>query len=112
MQTSNPFLMEEVMNKWLANAVANLNGFIAGSIILIGVLAGVGSGNALVFVTSTLTGVVIAVMLCGLIAVFVDIRDELVRIRKGETAADSGPGYHPNSIAAAIRGNTIVRTPA
>jgi hypothetical protein len=98
--------MEEAMNKVLADGVGALNGFFAAVIILIGFLAGIHGGTPEAVVTCTIIGFLVAVMLCGLIALFVDIRNELVRIRKGDANAATGSGYAPNSIAAAIRGNT------
>lgn len=108
------------MNKILADALAQLNAVLAAGIIIVGFIVGgrmdinhtgvFDLGGALLGAT---VGGLVAVLVCGWLALFIDIRNELVRIRKGDANADSGSApfdrFAPNSIAATIRGNTISR---
>jgi len=97
------------MNKFLADCVGVLNGLVAVVIIgactiadLIADRSTVGGGY---FIVGILVGLVVATLVCGVLALLVDIRNELVRIRKGDARAVTGStGYQPNSLAAMIRG--------
>ena len=73
------------MNRMLSSIVGFLNGFLALAFLLIGV--GVGNtlndemGGAGVFV-GIIGGLVLAVLFCGVLAVFISMRDELINIRQ------------------------------
>ena len=69
------------MNRFLANAIARVNAFVAIIIITVSVVVGIASNNISVLLLSILCGVIGAIFTCGLIALFVDMRDELVQIR-------------------------------
>lgn len=66
------------MNRMLAKAVGLLNGFLAVCMIIGGTIAGIGGlggpGGAIV---GFIGGGLAAVLLCGLLAVAIDIRDTL-----------------------------------
>jgi hypothetical protein len=87
------------MNKLLAESVRFLNGLIALLLILMGALAGrvgaagttTGSAEAGMIVGAVL-GFVVAVVVCGVLATFIEIRNELVAIRTALQRTDSGAG--------------------
>ena len=71
------------MNKFLARIVGFLNGLLALLIILSGAAIGadqVGGGSAGLFL-ALIVGIVAAGVVCGLLAIFIEIRSELVKIR-------------------------------
>lgn len=80
------------MNKLLANALASLNSVIASLIILVATVVGsrwpdnLGSGAIL----GLLVGVVIATMTCGVLALVIDIRDQLKRIAAVSSNSTAG----------------------
>ena len=88
------------MNKFLASSIGYLNGFLAVAIIL---MSGFGLRNAAQAQGATLEaangallfglllGLVLAVMLCGVLAVFVEIRREVVAIREAVAKQNATP---------------------
>ena len=83
------------MNKFLASSLAVLNGMLAVIIILVSSLLGFGYGSwsGLLFgvqgdlgplggVLGGIIGVFVAVIVCGTLALFIDMRNELAQIRK------------------------------
>ncbi len=82
------------MNRMLAKTLAALNAFVAVIIVLAGGAAGVaGAVDAraepiLGFIFGVIGGFAIAVVLCGLLAMLVVIRDELASIRVALTSGE------------------------
>jgi hypothetical protein len=77
------------MNRLLAGAVRFLNGLLAVLMIAIGLVVGAGisqnsSAGALL---GAIIGFAAALMVCGMLALFIEMRTELIRIR---TALERG----------------------
>jgi hypothetical protein len=72
------------MNRFLANAVGFLNALVAIIIIVVGAVAGAKYGD-FYLVIGAVIGLAAAILICGLLALAVDIRNELVQIRKALT---------------------------
>jgi hypothetical protein len=73
------------MNRLLSKVVAWLNGFCALLLILAGVLIGVGLSEEMgggVIVLGFIGGLVAAVLINGIIAIFISMRDELINIKQ------------------------------
>ena len=68
------------MNHLLSKIVGVLNGFLALVFIIIGATLG-NNSDAGIFI-GIIGGVVAAVIFCGVLAVFISMRDELINIRK------------------------------
>jgi hypothetical protein len=77
------------MNRFLANAVGFLNALIAVVIIVAGAVAGAIQGLVYAVIGAVL-GLAVAVLICGLLALALDIRNELVQIRKALTHTGLG----------------------
>ena len=67
------------MNKFLASSIAFVNQLLAVVLIVIGSLAGAADNWGIV---GGFLGFIVAVIVCGTLALLVDIRDELTTIRK------------------------------
>ena len=78
------------MNKFLASAIGTINALIAWVLILVPPLAGAYSAGPPGLIAGLLIGFVLAVVLCGLLALLIDIRDSLREIA-GRDAAESQP---------------------
>jgi hypothetical protein len=86
------------MNKLLADGLSFLNSVLAIAIVGIGAFAAYvqyGDSGALI---GGIIGIVVAVVLCGVLAVFLDMRDELIDIRMGVEKARLGA--HSDALAA------------
>jgi hypothetical protein len=78
------------MNRFLASSIGYLNGLLAVIIILAGgfgarsmaLSAGAVDAAGAALIGGLLLGLVVAVLLCGVLAIFVDIRREVVAIRE------------------------------
>jgi hypothetical protein len=67
------------MNKFLANALSSVNAFIAVVIIVLpGIGAALAGGNPLAFIFGCLAGLFLAILICGTLALLINIKDELV----------------------------------
>ena len=67
------------MNKFLADGLSFVNGFIAFVIIFATViLFATNGGNLLAFIVGCLAGLVLAILICGTLALLINIKDELV----------------------------------
>lgn len=67
------------MNKFLADALSSVNALIAVLIILApGIASAVAGGNPLAFVVGCLLGLILAILICGTLALLLNIRDEIV----------------------------------
>jgi phosphoglycerol transferase MdoB-like AlkP superfamily enzyme len=70
------------MNKFLANAMGVLNGFIALMIVATALAFGLlVYGTVAIVILSLVIGILIAVLVCGLIAMFSDIREEVIKTK-------------------------------
>ena len=75
------------MNKLLAESIRVFNGFFAVILILVGVAIGAAAGRDSFSmglaggITGGILGFLAAVLFCGALALFIDIRNELVAIR-------------------------------
>jgi len=66
------------MNKFLANALSSVNAFIALIIIFVpGIVGGISAGP-IVFILGCLAGLILAILICGTLALLINIKDELV----------------------------------
>lgn len=82
------------MNKFLASTVAWMNAILAIFIVVAGVAAGGNAYGGEGAVLGAIAGIVVAVLICGLLALVVDIRNELVLIRnelRAQTGRAGGP---------------------
>ena len=71
------------MNKFLADALSSVNAFIACIIIIApGVAAAVNGGEPIDFVIGCLAGLVLAILVCGTLALLISIKDLLVLANK------------------------------
>ena len=77
------------MNRFLADAVSALNAILACAIILVGLLAGLAasnqSGGSFIMVATILGSILVSVLVCGLLALVIDIRNsnrEIVELLK------------------------------
>ena len=71
----------EKINRWLASSVSELNAFLA-CMIVVAVTLTVGNAinNSLLgFVFGIVAGAFVAVLVCGILAILIDIRNSLAR---------------------------------
>lgn len=80
------------MNRFLANAIGTINAIAAWVLILVPPIVGGVSNGAPGFIVGLFLGFVSAVVLCGLLALLIDIRDSLRKIAGREEATESRPG--------------------
>ena len=67
------------MNKFLADALSSVNALIAFLIIVVPAFAaGVSGGSPLAFVVGGAAGLILAILICGTLALLINIKDELV----------------------------------
>jgi hypothetical protein len=66
------------MNKFLSEGLSLINSFLAILITLFGGVFGLSFGGAIGVLAGLVGGFMVATLVCGIIAVFLDIRDELV----------------------------------
>ncbi len=70
------------MNKLLANLVSGLNAVFAVLIVTVCAIAGAVSNEGIGAILGIMLGLFLAALVCGTIAIFISIRDELVSIGK------------------------------
>jgi len=70
------------MNRLLAGTVGFLNGLLAIILVVAGAVAGSVSIRVAGFVLGGILGLIAAAIICGFLALVIDIRSELVRIRE------------------------------
>ena len=75
------------MNRLLAEGVKFLNAALAGIFVLVGTIAG-GQRSEGYAIIGGVIGFAVAVMVCGLLALFIEIRSELIRIREALEKAE------------------------
>jgi hypothetical protein len=67
------------MNKFLADSLSSVNALIAILIIFVpGIAAGVAAENLLAFIAGCLVGLILAILICGTLALLINIRNEIV----------------------------------
>ena len=67
------------MNKFLANALSSVNAFIALIIIFVpGISLAISAENPIFFILGCLAGLILAILICGTLALLINIKDELV----------------------------------
>ena len=67
------------MNKFLADALSYINALIAFLIIVVPAFAaGASEGSPLAFVLGGAAGLILAILICGTLALLLNIRDEIV----------------------------------
>jgi len=69
------------MNKLLANIIGVLNGFLALLFIIGGALIGADTHSDGGLVIGLVIGLILAITVCGVLAIFISMRDELTVIR-------------------------------
>ena len=71
------------MNRLLAGTVRLLNGFLAVALVIIGLVAGAGTSqnSAAGALLGAIIGFIVALLACGMLALFIEMRTELIRIR-------------------------------
>jgi len=70
------------MNRLLAGTVGFLNGLLAIILVVAGAVAGSAYIHVVGFVLGGILGLIAAAIVCGFLALVIDIRSELVRIRE------------------------------
>jgi hypothetical protein len=72
------------MNRLLAGAIRFLNGFLAIIFVIVGAVAGATfpQGSPTYALIGAIVGFVVALLACGLLALFIEIRTELIKIRE------------------------------
>jgi membrane associated rhomboid family serine protease len=72
------------MNKVLAAAIRFLNGVIAIILVIVGAVVGAAfpQGSPIYALIGAIVGFVVALLACGLLALFIEIRTELIKIRE------------------------------
>lgn len=80
------------MNKLLARGVAFLNELIAFVIIVVGTMLGTVELHVLGLVTGAIFGFIVALIVTGLIALFIEMHDELIKIRRAPEQSGSNAG--------------------
>ena len=82
------------MNELLARGVAFLNGLIAFVIIVVGTMSGTMELHLRVldFVTGAILGFIVALIVRGLIALFIEMHDELIKIHRTLEQSGSNAG--------------------
>ena len=69
------------MNKFLADALSSVNAFIAFVIIFApGVVAAITAESLVAFIGGCLAGLILAILICGTLALLLTIRDEIVLV--------------------------------
>ncbi len=77
------FLKKEIqLNKWLANSLGGINALLAVGIILFGGAAGSSMGGEAGFIVGAIFGAVFAVLVCGFLAIILEIRTQLIEANK------------------------------
>jgi hypothetical protein len=70
------------LNKWLANSLGGINALLAVGIILSGGVAGSSMGGGAGFIVGAIFGAVFAVLVCGFLAIILEIRAQLTEVNK------------------------------
>ena len=70
------------MNSLLANTIGLLNGLLALFFIIAGALIGQSQLEGMGLIVGLVVGFILAVVVCGILAIFISMRDELIEIRK------------------------------
>lgn len=79
------------INKFLADGLAALNALLALLIVLGGIVAGLAYGGLVGVVAGVVVGMLIAIIVCGALALVVDIREDLAAVRARLEAAEPPP---------------------
>jgi uncharacterized membrane protein len=74
------------MNRFLARSIGFYNSFLAVILVLGGVVIGAGLGQysgrtGVGVVLGLIVGIIVAVIVCGVLALFIEMRHELIKIR-------------------------------
>ncbi|MGK2742619.1 hypothetical protein ACSHT0_17240 [Tepidicaulis sp. LMO-SS28] len=77
------------LNEMLANLVSAWNALFAGFIVLVVALIGATSWGAFGFLLGAVVGAAFATLICGALAIFIDIRRLLKKIVDAETSTAS-----------------------
>jgi hypothetical protein len=83
------------MNKLLAGTVGLLNGLLAIILVITGAIVGTAFIHVAGFVVGGLLGLLLAAVVCGFLALVIDIRSELIRVREALERSTPGPGSMP-----------------
>ncbi len=83
------------MNRLLAGTVRFLNGLLGIILVIAGAVVGTAFSHAFGFVLGGLLGLILAAIVCGFLALVIEIRSELVRIREALERTDPHPGQTP-----------------
>ena len=70
------------MNSLLANTIGVLNGLLALFFVIVGALIGQSQLEGMGLIVGLVLGFILAVVVCGILAIFISMRDELIEIRK------------------------------
>ena len=89
------------MNRMLADALGALNAVIGVLIIILAAIGGVMSGGIIGLLIGLVTGAVFAIFTCGMIAVFVEMRREIVGISQ---FLQTGTAAEPSSAVTRMTG--------
>jgi hypothetical protein len=70
------------MNKFLASGLATMNAFVAFILIVAGALGGLAQAGVPGLFVGLLGAGVLSVILCGILAIFIQMHEELILIRE------------------------------
>ena len=70
------------MNSLLANTIGVFNGLLALLFVIAGALIGQSQLEDMGLIVGLVVGFILAVVVCGILAIFISMRDELIEIRK------------------------------
>ena len=74
--------LAKAMNKWLADAFSGLNVFLAILIIVTVTVSADSTDSFMSFIGYVAAGSVFAILICGILALVIDIRNELVKLNE------------------------------
>jgi hypothetical protein len=79
------------MNRLLAGTVRFLNGLLAIVLVVAGAVVGSAFIHAVGFIVGGILGLILAAIICGFLALVIEIRSELVRIREALERSNAHP---------------------
>lgn len=80
------------MNRLLAGTVRFLNGLLAIVLVVAGAVVGSVYVHAVGFIAGGILGLILAAIICGFLALVIEIRSEIVRIREALERSNPRPG--------------------
>lgn len=85
----------EQINRLLADSIVPLNGLLAIVLVLLGLMSGVSASGAGGIFTGLLTGVAMAIAVCGALALLIQIRNLLAKSLSRQQDNSGNPPSQP-----------------